>query len=374
MGNESQLIKNSMIVMITNTIPPYCYDIAYVLGLPANFSHRFRYHAKWMRLSCNVSDIKRQPALIVLRNEVTAGLTPVRYAQIEDVLPVGDINYIEFRLQCYFPVARIDSASTYLNNALETKGFVNKQGADLDCLVLEVDSGDLGDAGKEEKLNSHQMWSNLLGVIGQFNCYKDFSFLKVLHVRDSKGDNASAVPDETGKYSFALKPSHVYYLDLIQHIPWEMDKTESIETPYDVELKSETAEVAILRKIQRVVGKYDLLRFIFKTAPGESTKHTFVEVESKQGGELAKYGLPTLFLPLRIEAPQWMKAVVWIRRSLSVLAVVVIVVSNPLARWLGAEAEWVRDLALLLLVLSTGKWEEAMLAFLKETTKEARLA
>ena len=32
-----------MIVMITNTIPPYCYDIPHIIGLPINFSHRFRH-------------------------------------------------------------------------------------------------------------------------------------------------------------------------------------------------------------------------------------------------------------------------------------------------------------------------------------------
>ena len=88
--------------------------------------------------------------------------------------------------------------------------------------------------------------------------------------------------------------------------------SEAIVEPYEVELKTETGEILILRGLQRVVGKYDLLRFIFKTASGETRRQTFIEIESKQGGEAGKYGLRRLFLPVRIELPLWRK---WLRNG-----------------------------------------------------------
>jgi len=151
-----------------------------------------------------------------------------------------------------------------------------------------------------------------------------------------------------------------------------MDKAEPIETPYNVELTAETDEVTVLRKVQRVVGKYDLLRFIFKTPTGYKSKNTFLEVENKQGGELAKFGLPALFLPMRIQPPRWMKAMLGVRIVLGILAIVALMASNPLERTLTLGADWIRAYALLLLVLVSGKWEDFVLALVKEA-KGARL-
>ena len=359
--------------MITNTIVPYCYDIAHVLSLPTCFSHRFRYRAKWIKLSCKTEDIKDMDGLVVLRNFETGNFVPVRYIQIEDVLSVGDINYIEFKVKDYFPVTKMQSVSEGIRTILAQKGFESKGGHSLECLVLEIDSKVIGETAKETTVEEHEKWSEILQVIGEMDCYKDFGFLRVLHVRDSKRIPASAVQDETRKYSFILKPNHLYFLDVIQHIPWELEKTESIKVPYDVELKAETDEVVVLRRIQRVVGKYDLLRFIFKTPSGYTTKHSFLEVENKQGGEIAKYGLPALFLPIRIQPPKWLRGVLWSRICFGVLAVITIVVSERMARVIGVGSDWIRASALLVLVLATGKWDEFVLAFIKDTKEMIKI-
>lgn len=353
-----------MIVMITNTIVPYCYDIAHILGLPSCLSHRFRYRAKWIKLSYEAKGIKNQDGLIVLRNFRSGNLMPIRYVRIQDVLTDGDINYIEFQLGNYFPVGSTQRARDEIAEVLWKKGFENKGGEELECLVFDV--------SWRAKIEENENWDAILREIGGIDCYKDFGFLKVLHVWESDGRSACVTLDETGKYSLALRPNTLYFLDVLQHVPWEIDKKESIDVPYDVELKTETDEVTILRKIQRVVGKYDLLRFIFKTPFGYSVKHTFLEIENKQSGELAKYRLPALFLPIRVEPPGWMKAVLYLRIALGVLAVVAVVGAEPLARKMGIGADWIRALSLLFLVLATGKWDEAVAGIVKET-KEARL-
>ena len=365
-------IPPSMIVMITNTIQPYCYDIAHVLGLPTNFSHRFRYLAKYIKLSNDIKSIKGQDALIVLRNYETSDLIPVRYVNVEDVLTVGEINYIEFRMLDYFPRAMMQSASAIINGALEAKGFQNKRGEALECLVLELDGSLIGETVKKRIGNEHEKWGDILKEIGSLDCYKDYSFLKILHIRDIKEIPAAVSQDVTRKYSFVLEPGHLYFLDVIQHVPWAIERGESIKIPYDVELKAETGEVVTLRKIQRVVGKYDLLRFIFKTPIGYKQRHTFLEVEDKQDSQSIKHGLPALFLPIRVEPPKWMKWVRWCRIILGFLAIIAVVASEPIARIISIGPDWIRSIALLLLILSTGKWDEAVLAFIEET-KEARL-
>lgn len=361
-----------MVILITNTIVPYCYDIAHVLGLPSYLSHRFRYHSRWIKLDHSIEEIKEQEGLIVLRNFATGDFIPVRYVMINDVLPVGDINYIEFELRDYFPVAKRERVWREISAVIKGKGLQNDEGQELECLVLEVDSNAIEDTREATDEKEQDKWKRILREIGTLDCYRDFSFLKIVHVRDAKGACSVARRDVTGKCSLVLEPDRLYFLDVIQHIPWNIEQTESIEAPYDVELKAEAGEVIVLRKIQRVVGKYDLLRFIFKTMPTYTEKYTFLEIDNRQGGQLAKYGLPALFMPIRVKPPDWMRLIVKVRVFLGAVAVVVLMASEPIARILAFGSDWVRSLALLVLVAASGKWDEFVLAFVKDT-KEERL-
>lgn len=349
-----------MIILITNTIVPYCYDVAHVLGLPINLSHRFRYRDRWIKKISSVMDVKGQRALVVLRNSDTAELIPLRFVVIEDVLTVGDVNYIELRLQEYFPISLRVVTSQKINEVLTREGFENKSKQPLECLVFEVYEGIFGDV--YAKLDAHKLegWSEILGIIGEFECYKEFGFLNIIQIRTSDGSKALIEKDETGKFSYVLKPGTLYFLEVIQYVPWEIGKKESIESPYDVELKSESDEITLLRKIQRVVGKYDLLRFIFKTPSGYIAKNTFLEVENKQGGDISKYGLPALFLPIRIQPPPWLRFIYGAQIGVAALAMGVLFASDPLANYLNMEAGWIRALALLLIIVASKKWDEAI--------------
>ncbi|MGE5303674.1 MAG: hypothetical protein ACM3TN_10125 [Alphaproteobacteria bacterium] len=122
----------------------------------------------------------------------------------------------------------------------------------------------------------------------------------------------------------------------------------------------------LLRKVQRVVEKYDLLQFIFKTPRGYEGKNTFLELENRQGGQIGKYGLPALFFPLRIAPPRWMTILKWVRYSIAGAAVLATMASEPLARYFLIGADVVRGLALLLLVSTTQRWDEFVGSFVKE--------
>jgi hypothetical protein len=245
-------------------------------------------------------------------------------------------------------------------------------GAELECLVFTID-GLPRDKVEVLDVESYRRWTAILREMGKLDCYRDFGFLRVLGVRDSEGAPAAASRDETGRHSYRLKPGGLYFLDVIQHIPWEIEKTEAIGEPYEAELKAETGEIAILRGLQRVVGKYDLLRFIFKTASGETRRQTFIEVESKQGGEAGRYGLRSVFLPVRIELP-WLKK--WMRTGRVVVGVCAILAAlgpdlivSMLQATAGTkpDAELVRAIALVVLVLVSGKFDEMVTELVKET-------
>lgn len=359
-----------MLVLITNTIVPYCYDIAHVLGLPRNLSHRFRYLKRWIHPSVQIDKLKGQNGAIILRNSRTGEFVPIRRVTVESVLTVGDINYIEFRLGDFITEPEEANVKRAIQSALNTLGFGNEGGRDLECLVFHVEGGSQDAVDKNG--DEHAIWSRILKKIGQFKCYKDFGFLKIERIRDSNGEIAFTRQDETGKHAFALEPSHLYFVDVIQHVPWEVEKDESIETPYDVELKAEKDEVILIRRIQRVVGKYDLLQFAFKTPAGYAKKHSFLELENKQGGEIAKFGLPALFLPIIVEPPSWMKILRLASYAVATLAIVGTVAAEPLGRYFLLGADGVRGIALFLLVLTTQKWDEFVTGFIKDT-KDFRL-
>lgn len=213
-------------------------------------------------------------------------------------------------------------------------------------------------------MNSSLFWTVL-------NCYRDFSFLRILNIVDSNGTEAALFRDETGKYSFKLEPGQLYFLDTLQYVPWVKDEKESLYEPYDVELKSESDEVQILRKTQRVVGKYDLLRFIFKTPVGYGSKHTFLELDDKQSAQSAKFGLGAFFLPIQIRPPLWMRCLRWFRISLGVLATVIFLFgAEAISKKLAIASDSVKIIALFVLIVVSGKWDEVMISSIKDTTKK----
>lgn len=362
-----------MLVMITNSIQPYCYDIAHVLGLPINFKHRFRYRDRWVKLHENIGSLKSRPALLVLRDHDTGKLIPVRFVIIDTVVRVGDINYIDFRVQEYAPVEKLDEISIEIETWLASNTHANPPGQALSCLLFDAETIEVEGVVGSSKTDFYSEWSMLLERLGKLECYKDFGFIRIIKVVDVKQRVATASYDSSGEYSYKLRPNRLYFLEAIQHTPWNINVTEAISQPYDVELKAEINEIDVLRKIQRVVGKYDLLRFIFKTPEGYKNRNSFLELESKQEELSTKFRLPALFLPVRIEAPWSVRVIRWIRTTLEGLAILSVIASNPLSAWLGAEAEWVRVVALIVLVFVAGKWEEFAMEFVKDG-KELRVS
>jgi hypothetical protein len=347
-----------VLLMITSAIAPYCYDVSVIVGLPTNLSHRFRYRGKWVKLDRNIETVVGEEALIILRVQDTGDLIPVRFVLIENVRRIGDISFIEFHTLELCSVKTIHRASELVNKALRTRGYANIAGQDLESLVLELEPRDAQELENLKTDNEDEQWAEVVRKLGTLDCFRDFSFLRVLDMRDARGKTAPMKRGESGQYSFSLDPDRVYFLNVMQHVPWKIEETERIEKSYDVELDAETDEIVVLRKIQRVVGKYDLLRFIFKTPLAYETKHTYLELNNKQGVPLSEFSLPVLFLPLFIHLSGWRRRLIWVRRFAAVIASLGIIASAPLSRLLCIPTEWIWLVSLLVLVVSTNKADE----------------
>src|SRR5689334_2753489 len=95
--------KNKFVIIIVNSIPPYCYELNNMLSLTNGFSYRFRYQKKkqgnWMPEITDPSELENCSGLIVLRDfHNTADLIPIRKIFIYKTIIIGDIVYLEYTL------------------------------------------------------------------------------------------------------------------------------------------------------------------------------------------------------------------------------------------------------------------------------------
>jgi len=358
-----------MLIIITNTIKPYCYDIEPVIGLPNNLSHRFRYRSRWIKLPYSIESTKLREGIVVLRDYSSAELIPIRRVIIEDVLSFGDIHYIELRLNEFIPNSLEVGLAALIQAKIVEFGYKNLSNNHLEKLIFEVD---FKYDSPEKDLGGGEKWALLTKRLGSLECYKDFSFLKILSINDSKGSPANIVRGAIGRYCYSLKPNNLYFANVIQSITSNIEEDESIENPYDIELKAESDEIWVLRGIQRVVGKYDLLRFIIKTPISKKNKYTFLELQKKQPIGGLTYELPALFLPVNILVPTIKKIIMWMRGSISVLSLASLICSGIIAKQFNWDVNIFRTFATVVLVLAIGKYDEFAGAFIKET-KNARL-
>ena len=335
--------------MMTSTISPYCFDIPHVLGLPTGISHRFRYREKW--IEPELTDIEGSDALIILKHVDAAQkqtLIPICIVEIEGVITDIDITLFEFQFKSY-----VDPA-TCLSNLQAPAGK----------LVFNEDIT----ANPKDGMEDSEHLNILLQALGKLECYKDFSFLRVLSVYDSKRRKVLPEKNGAGKFVYKFHPGNLYFLDVMQYIPWEIERTECITKSYNVELKTEENAIQLLRKVQRVVGKYDVLRFIFKIPNKYTTQSTYLELVDNQT-EGAGNRLPSLFLPVEVDLTRRMKIDAVLSFLLSLVAIYIIASPKTMEELSGFKADYWRAVATLFLILSTNSWNELFSSIVKEKGK-----
>src|SRR5690349_12187560 len=93
--------EKKFVIIIVNSIAPYCYELNNILALPDNFVYRFRFRkskkGEWMPQIDNPKSLRDCDGLIVLREFQTTGqFIPIRKIHINKVSVIGDIVYIEY--------------------------------------------------------------------------------------------------------------------------------------------------------------------------------------------------------------------------------------------------------------------------------------
>ncbi len=195
-------------------------------------------------------------------------------------------------------------------------------------------------------------WGSVVAAIGEINIYEGVEFLKIVEVSSSVGE---AVPIRDCKYE--LKPNTVYEMRLFQWVP---NPGEETLEPHDVQLHTLSDHILVLRGQQRAVGRYDMLRFVFKVEdlrPGEST---FMEVLHTPHPKRGESAIPSIYLPVIIRSKT---KVSYIVRTLVTIVTLLFTFSPDLFGSITVDADKVRSIAIVLFILLVIGWRRVWEAF-----------
>lgn len=313
------MIANKFVIIIVNSIPPYCFELNNILSLPDDFTYRFRYQKKkqgnWMPEISNPYDLKGNEGLIVLRDfQKSAGFIPIRKIFIDKILVIGDIVYIEYKLKEKVELSsdqdERDSQLETFNQRIATDinfaKYPNLAGVDLKNLVFfgndhTRDITDTHFKGPDQDRDSNR-WGNIVETIGLYRgsgleVYKDSDFLKIIGLEDEQG-NAAPLIKENGQAIYRVKNKKLYKLLFLQRTFTGKSKQgdSSVQSPRRIQLKTGNPDINPIISQREILGKYDLMELTFQANINSPIKsHLLLEIS-----EAGPARLPTINIPVKV--------------------------------------------------------------------------
>jgi hypothetical protein len=316
--------SQSFVIIIVNSIEPYCFEINNVLAMPSGFTYRFRYQRKkqgeWMPEIANPKELNNCRALVVLRDFfVTAQLIPIRKIYITSILIIGDIVYIEYLLEERIAFnsnpdkrdKQIEKFNQRIVTDIKTNIYPNIPGQDLKNLVFFgtdytydfVDDEYKGDKADEDS----NRWGNLIEVIGTFNntgieVFKDFDFIKINGITDENSNPAKLITNKNRLF-FLIKNRKLYSLQFLQRTYTGRQATSAVIQPRDIVLTTDANAIRLVTSRLNILGKYDLLKFFFSPEISSLKKNTFLMLQFYRGSEALPF--PSILIPMQIRYSFW---------------------------------------------------------------------
>ncbi|MDD2804000.1 MAG: hypothetical protein PHV33_00465 [Elusimicrobiales bacterium] len=283
-----------MIVLITNAISPYGYDIQQVLGLPNGGNYRFRYRPKWVHSEISTTYSNPTSGLIVLRDKSTGTLTPIRHIEIFDTGRIGEAIVLHFSIKDYIHPSDAEAIIKSITSWQATNNVENKPGNDLKYLVFK-----LPEDISPTKVDPDTAWTTVLKSLGKIQLYDKFGFIRITSL-ESDGKQAKSTSVGGHQHAFVLAPGKTYTLKAAEYMPSQItDSDEAIQDPFDVTLHA-PSDFSLIRGTQRVVGKYDELRFVFTVPESFAGKTTEISLSCDQPCDAKKYGISNIALPIKV--------------------------------------------------------------------------
>lgn len=341
------------VCFIINSISPYSWDINQILALPSGFSYRNRWKERWVdtALKDNIIQINNKRVLLILRDFENDSLIPVRWGKIQVADRIGDIFYFEYELEGLISYDK-DKATRQgqidaFNREFKERHKDSKRGPKNDITPSVFLSG-IGTTIREISGDDFGAWGNVVDAVGDVNIYVNAEFLKIVKLSTRNGNES-----KVDKGGYVLKANTVYEMKVFQKIA---NPKDSDITPHDIELKVLPSQITILRGQQRAVGKYDMLRFIFKVGdlnPGETS---FLDLSLLPKPDTS--AIPSMYLPVVIQKQGRTIILRW-----AITAVALLFTFEPDLFGLLPNSEITRNIALLVVIVSLIGWRRVLNSF-----------
>lgn len=357
--------EKDCLIMITNNINPYMYDISQILALPKGSLYRFRYTERWIK----EKELLHQPqaGLVVARDFNNAKLYPIRYVDINKIDQFGFIRYIEFLIGNYFfyPSNQkdIDHKITDFNQIISdtlSDGYSNIPEADMTPLVFNIDDfyNNHNLESEFDKVEEYNQWSQILQILGKMKCYSNFSFLKLVSLRSIAGEEYTCIKLSGGRRGYEIPGGKTFTLDVLQSVPYDPSTAEVKKKTHKIELQTEEEVLPRIKSVNYAVGCYDLLHFTFKSNVFKNDVNSFFEIIDHQ--EALKPELLPINMPITVGIGTLRRVVRWLRVIIFVPLLAGFILAESFATWIHYDVNIIRNVLVLGLVLCAGGFREIL--------------
>lgn len=357
--------KKNILILVTNNINPYMYDISQILALPKESLYRFRYTERWIR----EKELLYQPqaGLVVARDYYNAKLYPIRYVTVNKIDQFGFITYIEFLIGNYFLYPsnqkdidhKISDFNQIISDALGD-GYSNIPEADMTPLVFNVDefcNDNILDS-EFSAVEDYNHWSQILQILGRMECYSNFSFLKLVTLKSIAGDEYKCKKLSGGRRGYLIPGGKTFVLDVLQSVPYDHNTAETKKKSYKIELQTEEEVLPRIKSANYVVGCYDLLHFIFKSNVFINDVNSFFEIVDHQEAKIPE--LLPINMPITVGIGKLRRIMRWLRVIISAPLLAGFVFAESIATWIHCDVNIIRNVLILGLALSAGGFREIL--------------
>jgi hypothetical protein len=277
---------------------PYCYDINWILALPAGIRYRNRFRKVWVEgnLHDHIDTMVGSEVLIILRLQEANLLIPVRWGKIKEARQRGSIYFFQYVLGdlVAYPSDR-DQREANIANA--TKVFAQQHvwlpGVAGEMLHQpSVFRSTAGSQLRRAGTDDDAAWGNSVEAVTIAPIYERAEFLQVLGLFNLN-EEASSVSDE----NYVIRSNTVYQLRVFQYVPVPGNPPSA--TPHDIDVATFPDHFVQLRKTQRAVGLYDELIFSLKSKRLPPKERSSIEITHNPAPEgTGSYAPGTLYIPI----------------------------------------------------------------------------
>ncbi|MDJ1503613.1 hypothetical protein [Xanthocytophaga agilis] len=216
----------------------------------------------------------------------------MRWCTIVETQQISDILYFEYTLG---KIVKYDVSPQATTDKIQKFNFelTHHHGTTLheNLLVFYTNiSFDVDETGYSEL----QAWGRLINTISfTIPALQGQEFLKISEI-STLNKTKEIVKDGY----FQLKPNKLYNLFIFQVVP-----NPSIDPPpsHFIEISAPEEHLTILKKAEVIVGKYDILRFIFRSRDISVKENSFIDIRVNTiDANKTNFPLPPIHLPIQI--------------------------------------------------------------------------